>query len=87
MRHTSLSIWSRDYGDGGNKNKIESKFARIAARGRGIGGVKKTDKRRMEELGEEVGIEEGSRRKSRSRLKWAEQVEQMEVVDEESGCT
>ena len=40
--------------------------------------MKKIDKRRREELGEEVGIEEGSRRKSRSRLKWAEHVEQME---------
>ena len=44
-------------------------------------GVKRIDKRRMEELKEEVGVREGLTTKLvRSRLKWAGHVERMERV-------
>ena len=43
-----------------------------------IAGVKRIDKRRMEELREEVGVKENLGRKLvRSRLKWAGHVERM----------
>ena len=46
-----------------------------------IAGVKRIDKRRMEELREEVGVRGSLRRKLvRSRLKWAGHVERMEGV-------
>ena len=47
MRHTSLIIRPRDHGDDG-KTTAE---------------IKRTDKRRIEELREEVGMEESFRRK------------------------
>ena len=51
-----------------------------------MAGVKKIDKRRMEELREEVGVKESLTRKLvRSQLKWAGHVERMEV-NKESGC-
>ena len=46
-----------------------------------IAGVKRIDKRRMEELSEEVDVRESLMRKlARSRLKWAGYMERMEGV-------
>ena len=48
---------------------------------RRIAGVKRINKRRMEELREEVGVKECFTRKLvRSRLRWAGHVERMEGV-------
>ena len=59
------------------ENKRESNVYKIYNWVRRIVGVKREDKWRLEELGEEVG--ESFRRKSvRSWLKWAGHVEQME---------
>ena len=43
-----------------------------------LAGVKRIDKRRMEELREEVGVKESHRNLARSQLKWTGHVERME---------
>ena len=79
MHNTSIPIRPREHGD--DKNQQERLQVSENNWVRRIVGVKRINKRRMEELREEVSVKESFTRKLvRSRLRWAEHVERMEGV-------
>ena len=77
-RHnTSLPTRPRDHGDDGKTTRETASLREYWVRR--TAGVKRIDKRRMEELREEVGVKESLTRKLvRSRLKWAGHTKSME---------
>ena len=76
MHNTSLPMRHRDLGgDGNQQEKVQ-----VCENGevRRIAGIKRVDKRRTEELREDIGVKKSFRRKlARSWLKWAGHLERI----------